>query len=202
MQSRRGNTLVSVNLNQKNDYEIEIAGGQKLWVNSDFGPNGRETNSVVATVESDNPELELVKGDYILCHHNSFRRKQDSYLYGSLGIKNGGGKDIFSLENFFIYCKMSPDGKAIPLKGFIVCSRIEDKVDTFLEVPDTAKKNYNNMFYVESVGEGCDGIEPGQTIIAYKNSDYEILYSFNMKLRSTIRVRYDDVVAIINNQAV
>lgn len=197
MQSRRGNTLVSVNLNQKSDYEIEIAGGQKLWVNSDFGPNGRETNSVVAVVEADNPELNLVKGDHVLCHHNTFKRKQDSYLYGSLGMKNGVGKDMFSIENFFIYCKMDSEGNAVPLKGYIICKRMEEKVDTFLEIPDTAKKNYNNMYIAEAIGDECDSVNPGDVVVAFKNSDYEILYSYDMKLRSTIRVKYDDVLAIM-----
>lgn len=197
------NIIVQIDTGQKNDYEIELAGGNKIWVDSDFGFNGRETNCVVAKVLYAPDYTTLSEGDNVLCHHNAFKRTvSNGYKYGYTGItkrENGRIYDVFRIEMSMVFCKIDDDGNALPLDGILIAERIqkdETPASKLLFIPDSAKKNYTNVFKIIKAYDGCPDVNDGDTVICYKNSDYEILYSYNYKLKNAIRIKYDDVLAI------
>lgn len=199
MKATRDKILVEVDLDQKSDYEIYLGNtGQKIYMNSDFGLNGRETNSVVAKAICDHDELGIKENDYILCHHNTFKMVVSyGYLYGDTGMRNGK-KKIFSIDKDKVNCKIDPNGDAIPIKGYNICKRIEESPETFLEMPDSVKKTNENIFQLVIVEpENPLGLPENCKIIAKKYADYEILYNFEYKLKSAIRVKSEEILAYI-----
>ena len=199
------NIIVKIDTGQKNDYEIELSPGNKIWINSDFGFNGRETNCVLATVLYAPDYTNLKEGDEVLCHHNAFKRTvANGYLYGYTGItkrENGRIYDIFRIEMTMVFCKVDNDGNAVPLEGMLIAEKVmkEQQLSSkLIEIPDSAKTSYPNIFKAIRVYDGCPDIKEGDGLICFINSGYEILYSYNYKLKSAIRIKYDDVLAISN----
>lgn len=185
--------LVSVNMSQRNDYEIDLA-GSKLYMNSDFGFDYKTAKPVMATVRQDAKGFN--EGDIILCHHNAFNRTSNGWNYGDLGEKVDG-EVLFVLEENMVYLKIVK-GEALPVRGFVTVERIMQKYNGLIEIPDSAKKKEEMKFKVLRVGEDCLGIEEGMVIFAYKKSDYEMTYVWEGKTRTAVRVDYNDILGYEN----
>jgi hypothetical protein len=190
--------LVSVNLHQKDDAEIELIPGVKIWINHDFGVDGKVTQPSLAVVRKVGSNVAGIYGnDVILCHHNTFRSiVANGYRLGDLGMKDENGLDIFSIPPSFIHLKLDAEGNPYPLSGYFLVERVPYEVATDLVVPDSAKKNYKNKFKVLEVYEGSATVKKGDMIITHVMSDYEIHYNWKSKDRVAIRVKEDDVLAI------
>lgn len=193
----RGKLIVAVNLSQKDDFEIELTPGINIWMNKDFGTDGKVTNPTLAIVRAVSPEVtDLKEGDLVLCHHNTFKSiVANGYRLGHMG--RDGNLDLFSIDYRRVELKLDADGNAYPLKGTLIAERIEEVVDTILIVSDAHRKFSPIKFLICSVGEDCDMLKPGDKIVTYPKSDYEIDYTFGMKPRKIIRISYNDVLAIL-----
>lgn len=190
--------LVSVNLTQKSDADVVTGGGLRLYMNLNFGHDQKHVAPNTATVVNPGRYDDLIPGDKVICHHNSFNRplRNDKLweLFGDTGVKIGG-ESVFALEYGMVQCRIV-DGNPMPLRGYVLVNRIDKPVETFLDVPDTARGTHKNQFEVVSVGPGCDGIEPGMTIVTYEKSDVTIEYIHDNKQFTAVRVKYDDILAI------
>jgi hypothetical protein len=180
-------------MSQRNDYEIDFLGGS-MYMNSDFGFDYKQAKPVVAKVLQDFGQFK--EGDIVICHHNSFNRTSGGWNYGDTGEKVEG-EAVFVLEESMVQMKIV-DGEAFPVRGFLTVERIDKEVKTDLVVPDSFKKKEEMRFKVLRVGEDCLGIEEGMTIFAYKKSDYELPYVWNGKIKTAIRVDYNDVLGYEN----
>lgn len=199
----RSKLVVAVNMSQKDDFEIDLAPGIRIWMNKDWGPDGKVTNPSLAIVKSVGEGItDIEPGDMILCHHNAFDRVvSNGYLHGHIG--RDGKLDLFSLEYSMVWLKVDTDGNAHPLAGYLTVDRIEEPLpDTVLELTDLSKgRVYQNRFKILELGPGCDDLEVGMVIETDKFSDIDVHYSWNHTERKVIRVKYSDVFLIHHDQA-
>src|SRR4051812_5027491 len=73
LKSLRNKIIVGVNLSQKEDYEIQF-NDTKLFMNSSFGTDGKETNPTLAKVYYVGEAFDDIQsGDFILANHNTFK---------------------------------------------------------------------------------------------------------------------------------
>lgn len=190
--------LVSVNMNQKSDYEIEV-GGLILWVDSNWGADNRISKPTVARVESVGAGVNGLKsGDLVLCHHNAFAGGAVSgALPGDTGEKDGKGNRLVVINAGMVYVKLDKDLKAFPMDGYLTAERVKkEEYSGLIITPEIAVKNDTHRFKVLEVGIGCEPVKKNDTVICFKHADYEINYNLNKKLYSVIRIRIDDVLAI------
>lgn len=198
--------LVAVNMEQKNNYEIELSSGLKLWMDSDFGTDNRIAKPVVARVVGGSKFMRDLKfGDLVLCHHNSFSRTTGNTIFGDTGVKTENGESIFSLETSMIYVRIDAKGDSYPLPDFLICERIKEVIETNLIIPDSAQKNYADRFKVLTVSdnnsEEYKGLfKAGDIVVCHPKSDYEIVYTLNKKPMRLIRVRCSDVLGFLNQK--
>lgn len=194
MKPLKSKVLVSVNLNQKSSYEVELAEGLTIWMDSNFGADGRIASPTIATVvETDLKGL--LKGDIILCHHNTFNMGSISgNLVGDTGVKDENGHSLFVINTDFIYIRIR-NGKLLPMEGYMIVERIK-KENKSVIIQEMG--NEPTRFKVIDTGEGCEPVKNGDVIYCFKYSDYEIEYNLNKKKHSVIRVKIDDVLGIEN----
>jgi len=196
--------LVAVNLSQKNNFEFETEGGLRLWTNKDFGYDGKVTQPVLARVLAVGHKVsDLSYNDIIVCHHNTFRREvNNGYMHGDTGEKTPDNESIFAIEPYLIQCRVDPDsGNPVPLAGFALVERISIVHDTKLVVAVDSNEYIPNQFRVVKAGGGKGetadiAVTPGDIVITYEKSDYDIEYTYKLKPRSAVRVKYTDILAI------
>jgi hypothetical protein len=196
--------LVAVNLSQKKDFEFETEGGLRLWTNKDFGYDGKVTQPVLAKVicVGDNVS-DLSPDDIIVCHHNTFRREvNNGYMHGDTGEKTPDNESIFAIEPYLIQCRVDPDsGDPVPLAGFALVERIPLVYDTKHIIAVDTEEYIPNQFRVIEAGGGKGEtadivLAPGDIVITYEKSDYDIEYTYKLKPHSAVRVKYVDILAI------
>jgi len=204
MKPVRNKIIVSVNMSQKNNFEFVTDGGLQLWGNKDFGFDGKKTQPVLTTIIStgDKP-LGLLPQDVVICHHNTFRREVGKgYMHGDTGVKTPKGEAVFAIEPHQIQCRVDPStGDPLPLQGFVLVERIPIEYRSSIIVTPDHDQYIPNQFKVVAAGGGVDEyadvvINPGDIIITYEKSDYDIEYVYDMKMKSAVRVKYADVLAI------
>lgn len=194
--------LVAVDLTQKEQYDYELAEGIDIVMRQDYGFDNKVAKPVLARVVKSTKGYEMLQqGDMVLCHHNTFVMEQyPGYMLGSLEEKDSNGHNLFVIDPSMIYLKFDPYTlHASPLPGNMIVERVEKKIDTFLIIPDSAKKTDPNIFKVIEPGPGCD-IEAGEIIYCYKHSDVEVHFNYQKKIFKVIRVRYTDVLGIIQDK--
>lgn len=194
-----GKLIVAVNMNQKNDMEIELIPGLTIYMNKFFGDDRKITNPSLAIVREVGPGItDIKKNDIILCHHNTFRSVvANGYFLGHMGKEDK--LDLFSINYERVQIKLNPDGTPVPLKEMMLVKRIENRVNSIIAQSEAHVKNHHNIFEIEYIGDNCDGLKVGDKVITYTKSDYEIDYCFNQKNLSAIRVKYTDVLAILED---
>lgn len=197
MKPVRGRVIVSVDLNQRDMYELELAGGVSIYMRQIYGFDGKITQSCLATIVDGGEYEHLKKGDVVLCNFNSFNRGNPPH--GMIGVDpERKGFTLFTLEYNFIYFKWV-DGSAVPLPDYIIAERIPVKEESsVLEIPDNTVKTHPTMFNVLSAGVDCEGVKSGDRIITYPKSDLEVHFSYDKKAYQVIRIKYSDVLGVMN----
>jgi co-chaperonin GroES (HSP10) len=193
--------LVAVDLTQKEEYDYQLAEGIDIVMRQDYGFDNKVAKPVLARVVQSAPGYALQPGDAVLCHHNTFVMEQyPGYMLGSLEEKDEYGHSLFVIDPSMIYLKLDTDTQQVqPLPGNLIVERVEKKIDTFLIVPDSAKKTDPNIFRVIQAGPECDSVQNGDIIFCYKHSDIEVHFNYNKKIYKVIRVRYTDVLGIVQD---
>ena len=189
--------ILAVDMKQKSDFEFTTEGGLRLWGNTDFGHDEKKTRPTIAEVVASRHD-DLLAGDVVLCHHHTFSREvNNGYLLGDMDTDTEDGRQLFAIERALIHFKVGANGEAIPLSGFITALRIERKYEgvAHVVIPESVVTTYANQFRVLEVGPDCEGVEPGDVVIAYPKSDYKMEYTYNGRMRTCIRIKYSDILA-------
>lgn len=192
MKAKRKNLIVRANPEQKESHEIQMPDGSiiSIYLGRKFGENNREVYPNVCEVVSVGEDVFGVSvGDRIILHHNIIQneaaqiKKEDGYVY--LGIP----------ADSLIYAKIAEDGTLIPLFRNLIGERIvKDKMSQF-EYEDVTEPQ---KFKILSVPDDYTDVAAGDTILAYKLSDYEMVYHYNNRECRAIRIAADDILAIFN----
>lgn len=192
MKAKRKCLIVKAYLEQKESHEVQLPDGTviNLYLGRKYGENNREINPTVADVVSVGDEVPNIEvGDKLILHHNlisneaTYIRKEGQYVWIGLAY------------NDLVYAKITYDGTLIPLKGTLIGERILKPRVSELEYED---KTEPMKFKILTVPEGYDDVKTGDTILAYKLSDYEMVYHHNNKECRAIRISTDDVLGIYN----
>jgi hypothetical protein len=195
MKPIRNKVLVRVDMSQKSGYEIVTPGGLKLYMNSDFGFNGHNTNPNLATVVEPNGMPGLEVGDTVVCMYNTFRMEvANGYLLGDTGVDDGGR--IFAISPDLIQLKIV-DGVPRAVGEYMIVETIEAVPDTFLFVPDSVVKVHDNMFRVVDPGVNDMGIVEGDTIVTYNKSGIPVIFNAGGTKIEITRVRHGDILAVM-----
>ena len=192
MRAKRKHLIVKANPEQKESHEIQMPDGStiSIYLGRKFGENNREVYPNVCEIISVGDEVNGVSvGDKIILHHNivtneaTHIKKEDGYVY--MGIPADG----------LVYAKIQEDGTLIPLFRNLIGERIvKEKVSQF-EYEDRTEQF---KFKILSVPEDYTDVAVGDTILAYKYSDYEMVYHHNNRECRAIRIAADDVLGIFN----
>lgn len=192
MKAKRKNLIVRANPEQKESHEIQMPDGSiiSIYLGRKFGENNREVYPNVCEVISVGEDVSgILVGDKIILHHNIIQneaaqiKKEDGYVY--LGIP----------ADSLIYAKIAEDGTLIPLFRNLIGERIvKDKMSQF-EYEDVTEPQ---KFKILSVPDDYVDVAAGDTILAYKLSDYEMVYHYNNRECRAIRIAADDILAIFN----
>jgi hypothetical protein len=196
MKPIRKRVLVKVDMNQKSGYEITTPGGLRLYMNSDFGFNGHMTNPNLATVVDPNGMKGLMAGDTVVCMYNTFRMEvAKGYLLGDTGVEDGGR--VFAIEPDLIQLKLV-DGVPKAVGGYMIVEPIEATPDTFLFIPDSVVKVYDNRFKVLDAGVNDMGIVDGDTIVTYNKAGIPVIFNAGGNKVEITRVRHADILAVMD----
>lgn len=192
MKAKRRSLIVKANLEQKESHEIQMPDGStiSIYLGRKFGENNREVYPNVCEVISVGEDVSGVSvGDKIILHHNILQndathiKKEDGCVY--VGI----------VADSLIYAKIAEDGTLIPLFRNLIGERVvKERVSQF-EYED---KTEQQKFKIVSVPEDYEDVVAGDTVLAYKLSDYEMVYHYNNKECRAIRIAADDILGIFN----
>lgn len=172
----KGNIIVSVNLNQKD--EAIIGGGNVLKTGKAYNENFRERNPVVAKVEVGNKEIP--KGSYIVCNYSYFDLESPLFMFDNL----------YSIPvNEEIYAMVNQDGSLTPVCGnVLVDSFIKQSI---LELPSELLKPCIDR------GTALTGEYKDHTIFWLKYSNYEIVYQWNLEEKRAIKIHNTEITGYI-----
>lgn len=197
--------LVAVDLSQRRGYEVKY-GSLELWMDSDFGEDGKETRPCLAQVVEIGEKVEgFERGQYVLCHYNTFAQfvdAEEKYRYGQTGEKDSDGRDLFSIDPEQVKC-LIVDGQPVPTGGNILVNRIDQEVVSSLVVPDSVRKNDMHWFEVLKLGMGNrEGYKSGDLVYCYRYSDLKVVYTFEKEPKECFVVKERDVNAWKRNEIV
>ena len=192
MRAKRKSLIVKANLEQKESHEIQMPDGStiNIYLGRKFGENNREVYPNVCEVISVGEDVSGVSvGDKIILHHNIIQNE-------ATHIKKEGERVYVGIPaNELIYAKIAEDGTLIPLFRNLIGQRvIREKVSQF-EYEDITEQM---KFKILSVPEDYTDVSAGDTILAYKLSDYEMVYHYNNRECRAIRIAADDILGIFN----
>lgn len=191
MKARRNHIIVKANLEQKESHEIDMPDGSKvnIYIGRKYGENNREINPSVCEIISVGENVnQLSTGDTIVVHHNlitneaSYIKKEGQVVY--IGMPAGE----------LIYAKIIGD-ELVPLFNNVIAERVPIPKKSELEYQ---QKTEPMKFKVIKVPVGYEDVKPGQYILAYKLSDYEMVYHYKNKENRAIRIASKDILGIFN----
>lgn len=191
--------LVAVDLQQRRGYEMKF-GALELWMDSEFGEDGKVTRPCLAQVVAAGEKVDGIEaGVFVLCHFNtfaSFLDAEETCRYGQTGEKDEQGRDLFAIDPERVLCYVGKDGRPVPAEGKILVNRLPDEIATTLVVPDSVQKTDMHWFEVEKLGLGNrEGYKPGDWVYCYRYSDLKVLYTFEKKAMECFVVKVGDVLA-------
>jgi len=88
-------------------------------------------------------------------------------------------------------------GELTPLYGNCIAERIVVSEKSFIVSPFEKKEEVR--FKIISTPKGYDDVAPGDEVICYKMSDYEMVYNFKGSEKRAIRIWNEDILGIYNN---
>jgi hypothetical protein len=192
MRAKRKSLIVKAHLEQKESHEIQLPDGStiSIYLGRKYGENNREINPTIAEVVSVGDEVfDIEVGDKLILHHNTimneaaYIRKENQIVW--IGIP----------YNELVYAKLNSDGTLTPLRDTLIGERIVRPKVSELEYEE---KTEQMKFKILSVPDGYKDVKPGDTVLAYKLSDYEMVYHHNNKECRAIRIDSKDVLGIFN----
>jgi hypothetical protein len=196
MKAKRKQLVVKSYNEQKETHVIDGPQGQKIqiYIGRRYGENSREINPVVCEILSVGDDISTVEvGDLLIVHHNVLTNE------GQI-IKVDYGEQYTILAIHFdgtVYAKINKEtGELIPLNGNIIGKRIVKEVVSTLHMP--FEETLDTTFDVISSPEDFQEVQPGDRIMCYKHSDYEMVYHFNNQEKKAIRIWKDDVLGIFD----
>lgn len=192
MKAKRNHLIVKANLEQKESHEISLPDGStiSIYLGRKYGENNREINPTVCEIISVGDDVtEVSVSDTIIVHHNmimneaSHISKEGQTVY--MGIPAGE----------LIYAKIDEDGSLIPVFNNVIAERVIVPKKSELEFE---QKTEPMKFKVISIPKGFEDVKAGQYILAYKLSDYEMVYHYKNKERRAIRIAANDILGVFN----
>lgn len=192
MKAKRKCLIVKAHLEQKESHEVRMPDGSviNLYIGRKYGENNREINPTVVEVVSVGDEIEdILVGDTLIVHHNLIMNEANH-------IKRDGQMVWLGIPyNDLLYAKVYADGTLEPLYKCVLAERIVKPRKSEFEFED---KTEPMKFRVLKTPQGYDDVKSGDTILAYKLSDYEMVYHHNNKECRAIRISIDDILGIYN----
>ena len=196
MKVKRKQLVVKSYNEQKETHVIDGPNGEKiqLYIGRKYGENSREINPTVCEVLSVGDEISTVEvGDLIIVHHNVLTNE------GQI-IKTDYSDQSTILAIHFdgtVYAKINKEtGEPIPLNGNLIAKRIKKENKSTLHVP--FEETMETTFDIVSTPEDYDDVQPGDRVLCYKYSDYEIVYHFKNQQKKAIRIWKDDVLGVFD----
>ena len=197
MKPRKKHIIVKAFLHQKETHLVQCDNGStiELFIGRKYGENTREMNPVVCEViELADDVDELSVGDLIIVHHN--------LLINDASVIETNKEDksttLTLLANNMLHAKIDKEtGELTPLYGNCIAERIVVSSQSFILSPE--QKNEELRFKIISTPKGYDDVAPGDEVICYKLSDYEMVYNFKGSEKRAIRIWKEDILAIYNN---
>lgn len=192
MKAKRKHLIVKANLEQKESHEISLPDGStiSIYLGRKYGENNREINPTVCEVLSVGDDVtEVSVGDTIIVHHNMIMNE-------AAHIKKDGQIVYMGVPaTDLIYAKITEDGGLVPVFNNLIAERVVMPKKSELEFE---QKTEPMKFKVISTPQGYDDVKAGQYILAYKLSDYEMVYHYKNKERRAIRISANDILGVFN----
>lgn len=192
MKAKRKHLIVKANLEQKESHEVELPDGSKinLFIGRKYGENNREINPSVCEVISVGEGVDEVQvDDTIIVHHNLIMNEA-SYIK-----KEGNIVYIGMPANEMVYAKINEDGSLTPVFNNLIAERVKVPKKSEFEFEE---KTESMKFKVLSTPKNYEDVVAGQYILAYKLSDYEMVYHYKNKETRAIRISASDILGIFN----
>lgn len=192
MKAKRKCLIVKAHLEQKESHEIQLPDGStiNIYLGRKYGENNREINPTIAEVVSVGDEVHDISiGDKLILHHNLI-------LNEATYIKRDGQIVWLGIPaNEMVYAKVSDEGGLEPLYKSLIAERIVKPKVSELEFEE---KTEQTKFKILRIPKGYEDLNEGDTVLAYKLSDYEMVYHYNNRECRAIRINVDDVLGIYN----
>lgn len=192
MKAKRKHLIVKANLEQKESHEVQLPDGStiSLFIGRKYGENNREVNPSVCEVISVGEGVDEVGvGDTIIVHHNLIMNEA-SYIK-----KEGQTVYIGMPANELIYAKINEDGSLTPVFNNLIAERVKIPKKSEFEFEE---KTESMKFKVLSTPKNYEDVVAGQYILAYKLSDYEMVYHYKNKETRAIRIAASDILGVFN----
>lgn len=192
MKAKRKSLIVKAHLEQKESHNVQLPDGSviSLYIGRKYGENNREINPTLVEVISVGDEVDNISvGDKLILHHNLVMNEA-SY------IKKDGQLVWMGIPaNEMVYAKINEDGSLEPIFKSLIGERILKPKVSKLEYEE---KTEQMKFRILRVPKGYSDVKEGDTVLAYKLSDYEMVYHYNNKECRAIRINQDDVLGVFN----
>lgn len=192
MKAKRKSLIVKAHLEQKESHEVRMPDGSviNLYIGRKYGENNREINPTVVEVISVGDEIEdVLVGDTLIVHHNLIINEANHIKRDGQIVWMGIG------YNDLIYAKVFADGTLEPVYRCVLAERItKPKVSEF----EFEAKTEPMKFKVLKTPMGYSDVKAGDIVLAYKLSDYEMVYHHNNKECRAIRINTEDILGVYN----
>lgn len=159
-----------------------------LYIGRKYGENNREISPTVCDIIAVGEGVkELEVGDKIIIHHNLI-------LNEAMRVERDGQNIIISMKaDNMIFAKINKDGTLVPLYNNILAERIAaPKLSQF----DVTERTEDMKFKILAIPNGYNDVSAGDTVLAYKLSDYEMVYHYNGVERRAIKIDAHDILAV------
>lgn len=192
MKAKRKSLIVKAHLEQKESHEVRMPDGSviNLYIGRKYGENNREINPTVVEVVSVGDEIDDISvGDTLVVHHNLIINEANHIKRDGQLVWMGIG------YNDLIYAKVFADGTLEPVYRCVLAERILKPRISELEFED---KTEPMKFKILKTPKGYSDVKSGDTVLAYKLSDYEMVYHHNNKECRAIRINTEDILGVYN----
>jgi len=196
MTPRKGHIIVKAYLEQKETHKVTRPDGSvvQLYIGRKFGENSREINPTVCEVISKADDIDQVDvGDIVIVHHNMV-------VNDAIRIEKNIDEQTVILTLFcnnLLYAKINKvTGELEPIYSNCIAERIMIKEQT--NILTTFERKDDHKFKIVSTPKDFTRVKPGDNVLCYKYSDYEMVYHFNNIERRAIRIWGEDILGVFN----
>jgi hypothetical protein len=196
MKAKRKQLIVKSYNEQKETHVIDGVDGEKIqiYIGRKYGENSREINPVVCEILSVGEDISSVEvGDLLIVHHNVLTNEGQI-----IKIDYNTQSTILAIHfDGTVYAKIDKEtGGLTPLNGNLIGKRIAKEYNSILHIP--FEETLDTTFDIISSPEDFQDVQPGDRVLCYKYSDYEMVYHFKNQEKKAIRIWKDDVIGIFD----